>query len=110
MKNYRSGLPFHLLCKAIFLLIICGLIYRCGSALYVPTIEDQERTGIMLDSLKEGRKIYTANCGSCHNLYIPEQYNSAEWERNVAKMQEKGKITDGQKVKVLYYLKSSCKK
>jgi hypothetical protein len=110
MKNYRSDWPFHFPCKAILLFLICGLIYRCGSALYVPTIEDQERTGIMLDSLKEGRKIYAANCGNCHNLYIPGQYNSAEWERNVAEMQEKGKITDSQKVKVLYYLKSGCKK
>ena len=93
MKNYRSGWPFHFPCKAILLFLFCSLIYRCGSALYVPTIADQERTGIMLDSLSEGRKLYVEHCGSCHNLHLPEQFNSTEWEKNVAEMQEKGKIT-----------------
>ena len=63
MKNYKSGLPFHLLCKAIILLLLFGLMYRCGSALYMPTAADQERTGILLDSLSEGRKLYVDHCG-----------------------------------------------
>ena len=109
MKNYRSGWSFHLLCKAVLLLLLCGLIYRCGSALYVPTAADQDRTGIMLDSLAEGRKLYVDHCGSCHNLYLPERYKASEWEKNVDEMQEKGKITDSQKAKILSYLKSGSK-
>lgn len=109
MKNYKSGWSFHLLFKSVLLLLLCGLIYRCGSALYVPTVADQDRTGIMLDSLSEGRKLYVNHCGSCHNLYLPDRYNAAEWEENVAEMQEKGKITDSQKAKILSYLKSGCK-
>jgi hypothetical protein len=70
----------------------------------------QDRTGIMLDSLLEGRKIYADHCGSCHNLYLPERFNATEWDKNVAEMQEKGKITNTQKTKILYYLKikQSC--
>ncbi len=109
MKNYRSGWSFHLLCKAVLFFLLCGLIYRCGSALYVPTAEDQDRTGIMLDSLAEGRKLYVGHCGSCHNLYLPERYKAPEWEKNVAEMQEKGMITDSQKAKILSYLKSGSK-
>jgi cytochrome c5 len=85
------------------------LIYRCGSALYVPSVADQARTGIMLDSLSEGRKLYVNHCGSCHNLYLPERYDATEWEKNVSEMQEKGKITNIQKVKILYYVKSGSK-
>lgn len=109
MKNYKSGWPFHSLCKAFLFLLFCGLIYRCGSALYVPTIADQDRTGIMLDSLSEGRKLYVAHCGSCHNLYLPDKYSAVEWEKNVGEMQVKGKINDNQKAKILSYLKSGCK-
>jgi hypothetical protein len=75
----------------------------------MPTVADQERTGILLDSLAEGRKLYTDHCGSCHNLYLPERYNATEWEKNVAEMQLKGKITDSQKTKIVNYLKSGCK-
>jgi len=63
----------------------------------------------MLDSLSEGRKLYVAHCGSCHTLYLPERFKASEWEINVDEMQEKGKITDSQKAKILNYLKSGCK-
>jgi hypothetical protein len=109
MKKYKSGWPFHSLCKAGLFFILSGLIYRCGSALYVPSAGDQHRTGIMLDSLAEGRKLYVDHCGSCHNLYLPERYKAAEWEKNVDEMQEKGKISDNQKTKILYYLKTGSK-
>ena len=75
----------------------------------MPTAADQERTGILLDSLSEGRKLYVDHCGSCHNLYLPERYSAPEWEKNVAEMQLKGKITDNQKSKIVHYLKSGCK-
>jgi hypothetical protein len=109
MRNYRPDWFFHSLFKAIPVLILCGLIYRCGSALYVPTVEDQQRTGIMLDSLSDGRKLYVDRCGSCHNLYLPAQYTESEWEKNVEEMQVKAKVTDSQKTKMLCYLKSGCK-
>jgi hypothetical protein len=106
MKNCKSGWPFPLLYRAILFLLFCALICRCGSALYVPTAADQDRTGFMLDSLSEGRKLYIGHCGSCHTLFLPAQYNSVEWEKNVNEMQEKAKITDSQKSKILSYLKS----
>jgi hypothetical protein len=89
--------------------LVCGLIYQCGSALYVPSAADQDSTGIMLDSLSEGRKLYVDHCGNCHNLYLPERYNAAEWEKNVAEMKVKSKITDSEKSKILSYLKCASK-
>jgi hypothetical protein len=77
--------------------------------LYVPASADQERTGIMLDSLTEGRKLYVSHCGSCHNLHLPQQYSAAEWEKNVAEMQVKAGISDNQKANILNYLKNKCK-
>jgi mono/diheme cytochrome c family protein len=70
---------------------------------------DQDRTGIMLDSLSEGRRLYVGHCGSCHNLYLPGRYDAAEWEKNVNEMQEKGQISDSQKAKILTYLKTGSK-
>jgi mono/diheme cytochrome c family protein len=62
----------------------------------------------MLDSLSEGRKLYMDHCGSCHNLYLPHRFNATEWEKNVGEMQEKSKITDNEKARILSYLKSGC--
>jgi hypothetical protein len=76
--------------------------------LYVPAVADQDRSGIMLDSLAEGRKLYVNHCGSCHNLHLPQQYTSSEWEKNVAEMQVKAGISDNQKANILGYLKNRC--
>jgi mono/diheme cytochrome c family protein len=78
--------------------------------LYKPTLADARRTGITTDTLMLGRKLYVNNCGSCHNLYMPDQYSKKEWETVVPRMQKKAKITDQQAQAILNYLKSGTDK
>ena len=71
-----------------------ALLYACSPALYIPSVADAGRTGITIDSLLMGRKLYTNHCGSCHNLHLPEQYTRTHWEEEIHYMKRKAKITD----------------
>jgi hypothetical protein len=82
------------------------LIYGCSAALKVPNSADAQKTGTPLSTLTQGRKTYVGYCGSCHNLYLTEQYTAPEWKREVNRMQQRAKINDDQKEIILKYLTS----
>ena len=60
--------------------------------------------GVSVAQLSEGRRVYVARCGGCHNLYSPDRYGEAAWERAVDKMAPKAKLTARQREDVLAYL------
>jgi hypothetical protein len=112
MKKYKPGLSFHLLFRLkkyliIFTLLI--LLFKCAPALYLPSISDEYKSNISLDSLIKGRKLYINNCGACHNLYLPEKFTSREWSYNVERMQDRAKIDSVQKELIVSYLKIKSK-
>ncbi len=74
-------------------LVMILFLAACSPALYLPTIEDANQTGISTDSLILGRSLYVNHCGSCHNL-LPEQYTSKHWQQKMPEMQLKAKISD----------------
>lgn len=88
----------------VLLLLIVGCFYQCGSTLYIPKAADTQKTGASLDSLIKGRKMYVRNCGSCHNLHLPEKYTAARWKKELDKMQNRSKINDEEKEIILKYL------
>lgn len=78
--------------------------------LYKPTAADAQRTGIPVDTLVMGRKLYVNNCGSCHSLYMPGRYTEKEWTKNVSEMQKRTKLSQEQALAILKYLKSGTNK
>ena len=88
-----------------FIILLSAFIYGCKSSLYVPqnaavtTLNDST-----LQELKLGRKLYIMKCSGCHNLHLPEEYNSMEWVDNLDGMQNKAKITSEEKNLILKYL------
>lgn len=78
--------------------------------LYKPTAADAQRTGIPVDTLVMGRKLYVNNCGSCHSLYMPRRYTEKEWTKNVSEMQKRTKLSQEQALMILKYLKSGTNK
>jgi mono/diheme cytochrome c family protein len=76
----------------------------------MPTEIDATKYNISLDTLKTGRELYLKNCGSCHNLYLPTQYIKQDWLQIMDKMQKPAKIDNSQKVLIIKYLETSCKK
>ena len=85
------------------------LIYKCGTALYIPSSVEAQKTGISLDTLIMGREMYVNNCGSCHSLFLPEQYTKSKWRVHLDSMQLRSGINDQQKEVILKYIESKSK-
>jgi mono/diheme cytochrome c family protein len=83
------------------ILIPALFLVSCNSQLYIPL---QEVNSISVENLKKGRDLYVNNCSSCHQLYLPNQYNNKAWQYNLDQMQTKAKITDDQKKLIYDYL------
>ena len=60
-------------------------------------------------SALQGQKIYTENCGSCHNLFKPETFSESTWRHEVPKMAKLAKISPEQENLVLTYVLESIK-
>jgi cytochrome c2 len=83
------------------------LLISCSSQLYVPKAE---ASTVSLDDLKKGREIYVKKCSSCHQLFLPNQYNEKEWSLNLTEMQDRAKITDAEKQLIYQYIVNAPKK
>jgi mono/diheme cytochrome c family protein len=79
----------------------------CSPVLFLPTIQDAQRSGVPLTELQQGRSIYVNKCGSCHNLYLPEQYKPMVWQEYLEKMQTRAGINDDEKTAILKYINSA---
>jgi mono/diheme cytochrome c family protein len=98
------------ICTIIVFISLVGILaYRCGGALELPTTTDAERSQVPLDTLMQGRLLYIRNCGSCHNLYLPQQYTRTQWKEIVARMQKPAKITNQQAHTIYQYLSVKAK-
>lgn len=92
--------------KIVLISTVAATAYACGSAIYTPTQVHADAAGVPLDQLTSGRELYVSKCSSCHSLYNPARFNEAEWDKNLAKMQPKAKISDQQKKLIREYLVS----
>ena len=92
---------FQLILSALILVIA---VLACSPGLYVPTLADSQKSGVSVDSLMIGRKLYVRKCGSCHNLYRSEQFTRKEWYNVMPDMQKEANINKDQKEMILKYL------
>jgi hypothetical protein len=58
------------------------------SALYVPASSDATANAT-LQELQQGRILYIDNCNSCHSLYSPDSYSTAQWKSVMSSMAPK---------------------
>ncbi len=111
MKNFKQDYYFLMNYKKIFLIILSGIVfYACNPALYLPSKNDSEQSGISLDSLETGRTLYIKYCSSCHNLHLPQQYTKQSWDTILIKMKIKAKIDDNKLILIKNYLMAKSKK
>ncbi len=87
--------------KKLLLLSPFLFLFSCGPALYLPIANKESEPQ---ENLIQGRKLYINTCGSCHQLYLPNRFATATWEKNLNEMQPKAKITDEQKLLIYKYL------
>ena len=52
----------------------------------------------------EGRDLYMSKCGGCHQLFDPNSYTKADWDKIMVAMQEKSKIDDEQRNEILNWI------
>jgi cytochrome c5 len=60
--------------------------------------------GTTLPQLVEGRTIYNTNCGRCHKLFKPTDFNEAQWRNVVPPMAQKARLDAAAESKVLAYV------
>lgn len=93
--------------KFVLLILITGVIISCKktstSALYTPT-EADVTTAATLKELQEGRTLYINNCGSCHDLYSPDDLSISQWKMALAVMVTKTTLTSQQVILVSKYV------
>ena len=90
-------------------LILVGavlLLISCSSQLYVPK---EAASTASLEDLKTGRDIYVKKCSSCHQLFLPKEYNEKAWSLNLTDMQDRAKITDAEKQLIYQYITNAPK-
>ena len=93
----------------IFTSAILTLLVACSPALYLPTAEIAENTGITITELQKGRDMYVNHCGSCHNLYLPHRFPKNHWITEMHEMQKKAKISNEDADDILKYILSGTK-
>ena len=96
--------------RHILIPVVIALLISCSPSLYLPKEEDVSLTGYSLDTLLMGRKLYINKCSSCHNLFLPQQFNKEDWENILSEMKESAKINDQETNSIKIYLQSGAKK
>ena len=100
----KKHIPLILAVSLLLLPLACATLPN-------PTAMDVDRISswwpdAKLSDLQNGRNLYTANCASCHTLYNPGKFTTAQLEKILPKMQRKAKIDNASKDAILGYLKA----
>ena len=100
LKNLR------LLVLITSLLLLIGSCKKSNSgsvSLYTPTSADVTSTAT-LPELQQGRTLYINNCNSCHGLYSPDDYTSAQWKGIISNMAPNTSMSASEILLVTKYL------
>ena len=105
IQNLKLVFYSRLCSKYVLSAVLCVVVFACSQNLYVPSTENVE-TSSNIEALAQGRKLYIANCGSCHNLYKPEKFTVQHWTEKMPEMKVNAKISDENAELILNYLTS----
>ena len=102
----------HILLAATILLLAACATKKATSSL---TDMDASRAaakypGASLASLQKGKLLYEENCGNCHGLKSPTDYNEEQWGKHVKRMAPKAKIDKPTEELILQYVVTMCGK
>ena len=57
-----------------------------------------------------GHQLFDQNCGKCHRLFAPTEFNKKRWVRIIDEMAPKARLSTEDKSKVLAFVLSDAKK
>jgi hypothetical protein len=83
--------------KSCFIFFISMIVAACSAKTFAPAGEhlqamQQKVPGITLENAREGYKLYSEKCASCHQLYHPDKYTIAQWNNILPKMFPKARV------------------
>jgi mono/diheme cytochrome c family protein len=73
------------------------------NSLYTPTSADVTANAT-LDELQQGRSLYINNCGRCHALVSPDNYNPTQWKTILSSMAPRTNMSTSQVQLVTKYV------
>jgi cytochrome c5 len=77
----------------------------------LPVVADiQPATPNDLSLAENGKIVYNAKCGRCHDLKNAADYTAERWEKILEQMAPKAKLTDDEKKQVAAFVNANCKK
>jgi hypothetical protein len=104
MEKYKKKINPLLYGIVLFLMIFgCKKSSPDTGSLYVPTSMDVT-TKATLQELQDGRALYINNCGSCHQLYSPDNYSAAQWKSILSSMVPRTNLSSSNEILVDKYL------
>lgn len=72
------------------------------------TSEPAQPTAAVGPEHAEGRALYERRCGTCHELYAPDEYPAAAWPRYVKRYGPRSGLNNTQREKVSAYLQAAA--
>jgi cytochrome c5 len=104
--------------KKLFILTCClAIIASCASKKTIASMSESDAAraaskfpGATMATLQQGKLSYEENCGKCHGLKSPSEYNEEQWRKHVKRMAPKAKIDKPTEDLVLQYVVTMCGK
>jgi mono/diheme cytochrome c family protein len=53
---------------------------------------------------RQGVVLYRKKCGACHRPYAPSEIKPGEWEKTIAEMKKRAKLTDAEVAEIRSYV------
>ncbi len=92
---------------------VLGLWSCAGGRGLLPTPEELVASGAATaperEALRRGRAIYVTECGACHRLYAPEEYDPGDWPGLVRRMGQRASLGAGQVADLALYMVSASR-
>ncbi len=107
--------------KILGIVSAIAIIHSCASKpappppVIAPEVKNIEATASVSVALVnpadilQGKTLYENNCGRCHKLFSPTDFNMVEWKPIMASMQKKAGISDADASIVMVYIASEQK-
>ena len=102
--------------RAASAVVFLGLsILSCASAIPDPREADlltlpNDLSGMTLEDLREGRRLYVENCGGCHRLRTPDERTPAQWTEAFVKMRKRVRLTTHEEDRLIAYLRAFARR
>jgi len=59
---------------------------------------------MQMQDLMSGRQLYVLKCSGCHSLHRPDELPALQWEKTVAEMMTRAKLTSEEAQLIVRYL------